>query len=522
MAEIRFGGGLNQLDDELVNIEECIDGENFLLNADKREFIPRPGFALKGTATNALPVRGIMQLVKRDNTETTLIQAGPDVYVWDGAASFTSKTPTSSTPIKTDSVLRGTYWSLDDLLIITDVSLQSPVWEWNGTTISELSHGIAGVTDLFAKWSVVWNNRIWLFNIKTDATLNPHMLLAGEFEVRTNFDNSVTPETTSVALVSTAPFYMLAPDLKPINAVAVFYDTLLISTKDGAVFKITGHTAADYKIVPYYSGSSVAGNELMINIGNDVMYVKTGGKIETLRSTEQFGDTKADDASKWIPDEVANINSGVMTYDQKNQRVMLFTNNKLLVLDKYIWDQQQNVSPWMKWTTGMASNLDVEAAAYIKIPGTQNRSVYFGGPLGQIYDANGSSGDAGSVLVNAFRKTRLIQELDTVNEIVSGRITYRRKAAQNLQMTFEWTDEYADSINNVPLKAPVTSIGSIFWGGNNYWGEAIYWGAGGVSEERVSTVGFSAVGKGPSFFLTTRVVGTSDFTITRINTTEGT
>lgn len=524
MAVLRFGGGLNQLGDESIDPEECTDGENFLLNVDSRDFLQRPGFDLKGTATNAAPVRGIMQLVKRDDSETTLIQAGEKVYEWDGTT-FTDETPTSSTPVATSSLLRGTYWSLDDLLVITDVSLQSPVWQWDGTTMSEMTHAIAGVTDLYAKYSIVWNDRVWLFNIKTDGSLNPHMILASEHDNYDNFDTAVTP--TATALTYSDPFFLLSPDLKPINGVALFFDTIVFSTVDGVLFKLTGQDATDYAVVPYYTGSAACGDESIANIGNDVVFVRRGGKIETLRATEQFGDAATDDISIKIPDEVSGCTGALVAYDSSNQRVAFFPNEggKVLVYDKYTAERSQ-LSPWMKWTTQMTSALDVEAATLIRRPGTTTYSIYFGGPAGQVYDLNGSgTSDPGDTLIKTTRRSYLISQADTINEFVEGRIQYRRKAEVTLGMEFEWTDEYADTICQVPLKALLTSPGTIYWGAIGdpeeqpaYWSGDYYWNTAGAEEDRVSTVGFSAVGKGPSFFLILTLNTGNEWHINKIET----
>ena len=518
-AQLRFGGGLNQLDDELIHPEECIDGENFELETESRHFHSRASFDLKGTATNAGVIRGIMQLVKRDNSETTLVQSSELVYLWDGAASFTAKTPTASTPVNTNSLLRGTYWSLDDLLIITDVSGLSPVWQWNGTTMTEMVHGIAGVSELFAKYSVVWQNRVWLFNIKTDASLNPHMILASEYENYDNYDNAVTPTGTS--LTFSDPFFLLSPDLKPINGVATFFDSIVISTVDGKLFRLTGNDATDYAISEYYSGSAAIGMESLINIGNDILYTRIGGKVERLSATDQYGDTAADDVSRKIPTEVVDLASALSVYDQRKQRVCFFTSNKILVLDKFAMETSE-LSPWSKWTTQMASNLNVEAATFMKRPGLETYTIYFGGPSGQVYDYAGSgTSDAGTTLIKTYRKTGLVKILDTMNAFVEGRITYRRKGVVEFNMEFEWTDEYADTLSVVPLKDTVTSPGTFFWGsGANpaYWSGDYYWNEGGVLD-RVSTVGFSAVGKGPSFFLTTTVNTTNDWLINDIETT---
>jgi len=191
-----------------------------------------------------------------------------------------------------------------------------------------------------------------------------------------------------------------------------------------------------------------------------------------------------------------------------------------MVLDKYAMEKGQ-LSPWMKWTTQMASNLDVEAAAYIKRPGTQVYSVYFGGPSGQIYDMNGSgAGDAGSIQIKTYRHSKLFSdELPTMDEFIEGRITYHRINILNLSMTFVWTDEYVDTTSVVALKDAITSTGTYFWNSDptpSYWGGTTYWNAGGISEQRVSTAGFSAVGKGPSFYLVLTANTTKDWMVSKI------
>lgn len=508
MPELRFGGGINQLDDELVNADECVEGENFQLDSASRQFRPRDPFTLKGTATSAEEVSGIMQLVTRADVLTTLVQTQEFLYSWDGVNSFT---PVAT--VATNSLLRDTYWSLDDLLILTDLNKATTVRTWNGSAIATLTHAITGVTNLYAKYGVVFQNRLWLFNVTTDATSLPHVILASAFEDHENFDNANTP--TSSTLTASSAFFLVIPDLRPINGVAVFFNTIVISTVNGALFKLTGTDATDYAVVPLYPGSSAAGDESIVNTGDDVMYIRKGGNIERLISSDTYGDTETDDLSTWIRDEAENLTGGIAVYDQAHQLVLWFIGGFILVLDKNSLDS--GLSPWMKWTTNMVSALDVSAAKYLRVPGTTNYSVYFGGPQGQIYDVHGSgASDAGSTLITVYRKSKLISELNTVDDFVSGRVHYRRKGVCNLVLDLEWSENYADSRCVVPLLGPITSGGVAFWGGGVYWGGDHYWNQGGVEEFRVSTSGFSAAGKSPSFFLTVTITSTVDFLVNKI------
>jgi len=87
--KILYGGGLNEA--KTPDINEAAKGSyNFNLSGDSSALVPRAPFDLKGTATNAGDIRGLLQLVKRDDTETTLVQAGSVLYLWVGSSSFTS------------------------------------------------------------------------------------------------------------------------------------------------------------------------------------------------------------------------------------------------------------------------------------------------------------------------------------------------------------------------------------------------------------------------------------------------
>ena len=88
---LRFGFGLNSAAErDNPDAQECIDGENFDLDLDKESFRNRKAFDLIATATNGQEIRGFVELIKADGTVTNLIQAGGQVYNWDGGRSFTA------------------------------------------------------------------------------------------------------------------------------------------------------------------------------------------------------------------------------------------------------------------------------------------------------------------------------------------------------------------------------------------------------------------------------------------------
>lgn len=139
--KITFDGGLNENDGAALN--ECQEGYNFDLVFGDTNLIPRRPLDLKGTTPIAGNVAGILQLIKRDDSETTLVfdddAITPTVYLWDGSTTFTSKRTTS---LATGSKLRGIYYSLDDRLAIVDIAKKTPVMTWDGTTFERHKTGL--------------------------------------------------------------------------------------------------------------------------------------------------------------------------------------------------------------------------------------------------------------------------------------------------------------------------------------------------------------------------------------------
>ena len=225
MATLRFFGGINERDDFNVSSQEAIAGYNFQLDSYRGTLKPRLPQQIVTTVPNASEVTGIMEMIKRDDSQTILIAAGTDVYSWTGAIAQDVGNITA------DGRLRSSYWSLDDILVITDLQKNNVCKKWDGSTFGNLTHGIGGVTDLYAKYSVVHNGRVWLANITTDATELPHMLLASAFENAESYDSTTRAEDSG--FTGNEAFFLLSPDLKPINGLHVFFNTIVGSTEDG-------------------------------------------------------------------------------------------------------------------------------------------------------------------------------------------------------------------------------------------------------------------------------------------------
>lgn len=573
--KITFDGGLNENDGATLN--ECQEGYNFDLVFGDTNLIPRKPLDLKGTTPITGDVAGILQLIKRDDSETTLIfddnVTTPTVYLWDGASTFTSKRTTS---LATDSKLRGVYYSLDDRLAVVDIAKNTPVMTWDGTTFERhktgltdgvgaaitsitqtagtatITYGAAhgkvvgdlitiydtvevgyngefelltvptsttgtfavdsglstpatgtitadGEVTLYAKYGVIHNGRQWLFNVTTDTDDTPHLIVASAFEDIESYDTSVRAEDGTLS--GDEAFYILTKDLKPVNGVDVFNKELIISTIDGKLFRLIGDDATNYRWVDYYSGSAAIGTETLVNFGNDVALMRSGGRIDTLRQTDASGDVTVDDISRWIPKITKSLNEAISVYDNDAQKVYFFVQSKVLVLYKeYLYGS--DVSPWGVFTTELGFHFNTSVAVRIRRPGQTSYSVYVGGDGGEVYDLNGTGdGDAGTTGVQMKRRSNLIEELNTKQGILVGSVHYRRVEQVDLVMSCDWSEEYNVTSSTVKLKGrSPTDAPTPYFGGDIYFGGDTYYNGGFEFEGRPTTQRFSPAGRSPAFF----------------------
>jgi len=573
--KITFDGGLNENDGTKPN--ECQEGYNFDLVWGDTNLIPRKPLDLKGTSPITGTIAGIMQLIKRDDTETTLVfdddAVTPSVYLWDGSTTFTSKRTAN---LATNSKLRSAYYPLDDRLVVVDISKLTPLMTWDGTAFNRhktaltdnagaaitsitqsggtatITYGAAhgksvgdlitviganeteyngeaelltvptgttgtyavdsgaatpatgtitadGEVTLYAKYAVVHNGRQWLFNVTTDSDDTPHLIVASAFESIESYDTSARAEDGTVT--SDEAFYILTPDLKPVNGVAQFNKELIISTLDGKLFRLIGNDATNYRWVDYYSGSAAVGTETLVNFGNDVALMREGGRIDTLRQTDASGDVTVDDISRWIPNTTRSLSESLSVYDNDRQKVYFFVQSKILVLYKeYLYGS--DVSPWGIFTTELDFQFNTSAAVRLRRPGGTSYSVYVGGTSGEIYDLNGTSdGDAGTTGIQMKRRSNLIESLNTKQGMLIGSVHYRRVEQVDLVMNCDWSEEYNLTTAIVSLKGrSPADAATPYFGGGIYFNGNSYYNGGFAFEGRPTTQRFSPAGRSPSFF----------------------
>lgn len=512
---INFGGGLHtRASSDDINPREAADGFNFLLDLENHDLKPRPPFDLIGTVPNASEIRGGGSLLKSDGTVSTIIQAGDTVYEWDGQTTFTSKGTVGAT-----SQLRGHWrshnWTLDDVLLLTDLNLVSPIKKWDGATFSSVSfadkHG-TGFGNFYAKYLNVSNERAIFAHVKDNSSISRHMIVGSE---QSDFTVISTADTPSSALGESDPFFLLMPDLKPINGHVEAFGTAILSTERGQLFALAGSSAKDFSFNPFFPGSAASGDESVAYIGNDIVYGRQG-RLESVTDTNRFGDSVNDDLTKNVADQIKGFTGWRTVYNSRLNRVYFFPDD---VSEVWVFDtalRDGDVSPWMRWRTTHSLAYQPTFAMSMLDPADGLEYVFMGDANGNFYrlEGTGTDGDGGanSITVEWLTK-QYVARLDSEAYDIEAFIRYRKDQANTVSINFEYAGiEIFDKTVTVDLPA-VSDVN--YYGGDAYYGGDFYYGS--VSG-RISRQKIHPPGQAGEFQVRVQITGTSDFAIRAIGT----
>jgi hypothetical protein len=516
--KIKFGGGLHtRASEDEIGEREAADGANFLLDLENTELRPRPPFDLIGTIPNGAEIRGGGSLLKSDGTVSTIIQAGANVYSWDGTSNFTLIGTAAAT-----AQLRGHWrshnWTLDDKLLLTDMNLVEVVKEWDGTTFQSVSftNGTVGASGaafgtFYAKYLSISNERAIFSHVRDPSVTIPHMIVGSE---RGDYETISSAQRPASSLSEADPFFLLSPDLKPINGHVEAFGTTIISTERGQLFNLTGASAKDFAFDDFYPGSFASGEEAVSYIGNDIIYGRQG-RIESVRDTDRFGDTEADDLTRGIADKVMGYTGWRIVYNSRLNRTYLFPDDvsEVWVLNNAIRDEGK-ISPWMKWTTNHSLAFQPTFVMSMLDPLDGLEYVFMGDGSGNFYRMEGSgAGDAGSVEIAVTLLTRLYSmPLDAEANSMEGYIKYHKNNATDVRMTFEYSGMTAFD-ESVEVTLPAIS-GVAYFGGDFWFGGEVYFGA--PFANRPIRQKFDVPGQASDFQLRMTTEGTEDFRINEV------
>lgn len=473
---LSFGGGLHtRASTDDINPREAAAGNNFLLDLENRDLKPRPPFDLIGTVPNAREIKGGGSLLTSSGTISTIFQAEDQVYEWNGLSTFT---PVGT--VNPSSKLRGHWrshnWQLDDLLLLTDLNLLDTVKKWDGTTFSNVTftnEAASGFGNFFARYLNITDERAVFANVKDGGGTSPHMVVGSG---RSEYTIITVNDRPSSSLEEGDPFFLLTPDLKPINGHVSAFAHAIISSEKGSLFVLSGASAKDFSFTPFYPGSAAQGQESLAYIGNDIIYGRQGA-IESVTDTNRFGDTEADDLSKEVNDQVNGYGGWTTVYNSRFDRAYLFPTG---VSEVWVFQASLKggeVSPWMRWKTNHALGFQPTFVMSMLDPVDGLEYTFMGDASGNIYrmEGHGDSGDGGnSNIATEFLTKTFKTPLDSQAYDVEGHIRYHKDAAVEVDLVFQYagTELFDKSIT---VNLPAASGGN-YYGGNVYYGGNYYYG----------------------------------------------
>lgn len=513
---LRFGAGLHcAASEEDIDPRECIAGQNFTLDMENKELKSRYGFDKVGAAPNGSSILGFATLKKSNGDISMLVQAGTTVYSWDGDATWT---PVGT--VNTGARLRGRfshYSALDDKVLITDLALVEQVAEWNGATFQnvtftdELDNPFG---DFFAKYCYVADERAFFGNCKDSSSNLPHMLVGSKTGDYTQITVTQVP---GGSLNAEDPIQLTTPDLGAINGLVNAFGTTAVSSEGFSMHQLLGSDATDFTFKSLFADSAAAGDEAVVYIGNDVLYGRQG-RIESLVATDQHGDVKSDDVTRWIGDVCLSASSWTIVYNRRTQQVHAFPAGQSVcyVLFKEIIKTDsplipiEQVSPWSAWKTShpMAFQPTAVMNAYHPVDGLEY--IFMGDGEGNLYRLEGDGEtDAGYPVVMKRTSGLFSAPLNAHVFDLSGWVKYRRNKPVDLTMNFLWSgDSPLKKVVPIELKG---DTGYAVWGGGFYWGD-FKWGSAYRNKLVRTTVGAS--GAGNEFQI--ELVGEGQFSIAEV------
>lgn len=512
---IKFGGGLHtRASQDEIDEREAADGANFLLDLENRELRNRPPFDLIGTVPNEGEIRGGGSLLKADGTVSTIFQAGANVYEWNGLAGF-SKIGTVNASSRLRGHWRSHNWTLSNKLLLTDLELADVVKEWNGTTFASCAFTnelAASFGTFYAKYLSVSNERAVFANVKDPGAATPHMMVGSK---RGDYTIISVAQRPSSSLSVEDPFFLLMPDLRPINGHVEAFGTAVLSTEQGQLFHLEGSSAKDFSFSDFYPGSGASGTESVAYIGNDIIYGRNG-RIESVRDTDRFGDSEADDLTTGISDQVSGYTGWRIVYNARLNRAYCFADEVSEVWVLNIAMRGGEISPWMRWTTEHSLAFQPTFVMAMLDPVDGLEYTFMGDSSGNIYrmEGTGSAGDGGSVDITTEWLTRLFSApLDAEAYHVEGFIKYRKNLAATVRLNFEYGGQAAFD-QAVTVELPALS-GIAHFGGDYYFGGETYFGA--RFENRLLRQKFLAAGQGSDLQVRLTVQGVTDFHINEVS-----
>jgi hypothetical protein len=248
------------------------------------------------------------------------------------------------------------------------------------------------------------------------------------------------------------------------------------------------------------------------------MYARTG-VIESLASTNRFGDVESDDLSLKIENLVDSFDNWVIAYNQRVHRVYCLPENQSQLWVYHLSLVGSELSPWVKWTTQHNSSFNPTAMMTCLDPQDGLQKVYFGDSAGNVYALEGEGeGDAGSTDITVERLSGLLTVPAGAQMFqLEGWLRYRKNEEATVSLTFEFAGK---SAFNETITINLPDVESAVYGGAYYYGGDTYYGA--AFAQRLTLQEFLVPGQAESVQVRVSVTGRTDIELNEIGLRLGT
>jgi len=507
---LKFGGGQNSsASEDEIDAREAATGQNFTLDLNNRNLRNRKPLDLIGTAPNGAEIRGFATLVQTDGTTTMLVQAGAKVFSFSVSGGFVQVGTVD--PLMQ---MRGHlhhYWSLDDLVILTDLNSRDVVQQWDGGSLTDMTHNLTG--DFKARYCFVEDERARYANVISNSVTTEHMIVSSKIS-----DHNVlsTEDKPTSAIGLDDPYFLLTPDLRAVNGLASAFGIMAVSSEFGSIYKIVGQDPSDTAIDKLHPRSFASGDEAVVYAGNDIIYGRVG-RIESLASTDKFGEVEGDDLSQPIKPDIVDLKDWTIAYNPRTDKVYFHPTGQ-----QFIWEYTKalvgsGLSPWAQLVTSHSFDMNPSTMMMLVDPDDGLEYIFMGDASGNIFrlEGVGTSGDAGAndiVMKWRSKLFKLPPEMSFYN--FEGHVSYRSGTNETITIKFLFAgSEPTDESFTVPLTG---TPGTQFWGSSTlFWGGDFFWGV--PFEGRFRREKFDQTGNSEEFQIEIEYSGTGEIEINEIS-----
>lgn len=280
-----FSGGLNtSVVPHKLNKSFSPALSNVLIDETPGQIRKRKGFNIVGSSVNMNGISFMAKYVKADNTEVLIVSDGQSVAETEDFVNFISIKTGLSNQADLDSV------QVEDEMWFTNGV--NAVFKWDGTTTTDLD-GTGSTPDVpKGKYIEYWQNRVWLFNLDTDAS-------SLRFSSLTGADGTVISPSSNTAWGASNQLFVNKGNGQDGTGMKDDWGTLIIY-KENSIYRVVGDNEFNYYIQKVEDDAGAVSDKTIIYLDGYQYFLGLNGIYK-------FNGVEAKRISDAIKDDVATF-----------------------------------------------------------------------------------------------------------------------------------------------------------------------------------------------------------------------